>query len=105
MISWIWVPVSVLGVLLAIALVIAVRLCSFALARTAARGWTFKDSLKEVDLIGLPPDDPAVWAVAHAGEDWTLQTPDGLRLMAYAFPAAAASDRWAVLVHGYTASA
>lgn len=105
MVSWIWIPVSILIVALAALLPVAVRLYEFALVRSADRALAYRG----LDLADYKPSgadgDPADWAAAHAAEDWTQQTPDGLRLVAWHFPAPAPSGRWAVLVHGYTANA
>ena len=93
MVHWIWIPVSILIVMLVFLTPIALELYKFGLGRQTKRD------------INPPDADPVAWAASHAQGDWSLQSHDGIRLMAYHFPAPMPSSRWAVLVHGYAASA
>ncbi|MBP7401888.1 MAG: alpha/beta hydrolase [Clostridia bacterium] len=104
MVSWIWIPVSILLFCAAVLLVIGWQVVTFALARSASRAMAYQGlDLDKYQPAGNP-DDPVEWAAAHAAADWTQPSDAGL-LRAWHFPAAAESDRWAVLVHGYTGSA
>lgn len=104
MVSWIWIPLSILLFALALFGAVAWQVVTFALSRRAGR----EAALRGLNLAAYAADapvSPEVWAAAHAADDWELVSRDGLRLRAWYFPAVTASDRWALLVHGYTSSA
>ncbi len=105
MVSWIWIPLSILLFALLLLLVICWQVVTFALARHASRAMAFQDLDLDAYKTEDVPESPAAWAAAHAADDWVQKTLGGLTLRAWHFPASGPSRRWAVLVHGYTGSA
>ncbi len=105
MVSWIWIPLSILFFSLALLGGIGWHILTFALSRRVGR----QAALEGLDLTAMraadDADAPAAWAAAHAAPDWKLESHDRLQLRAWYFPAASASTQWALLVHGYAASA
>ncbi|NLN45375.1 MAG: hypothetical protein GX153_02250, partial [Clostridiaceae bacterium] len=74
MVSWIWIPLSVLLFVLLLLLVIGWQVVTFALARHTSRAMVFQDLDLEAYKTEEASDSPAAWAASHAGDDWVQKT-------------------------------